>query len=348
MTTILFAAQQAGTATALTPVAQKLLSDNNKLHFAASSPAVHIWTQNAISCRQINGEHLVLQKLFDLTQPDIIVTGATVKSNIERRLWSEAQKRGIPSIAVLDSWTNISPRFRVNNDLYVIPTAILTIDQTMKAELQANARIKSRVYVTGQPYIESTLNSYKPSTVPPPTTFVFFAGGQLPQGAEHTGLGPVLEAIKVLLKSIAGHKKVRLLIKPHPSDNRHAWMGWYRQQSGPDQTLLSITDAPVESLLSSVHGVIGLTSITLVIAGLMGLPVLSLQTAGAASSNRKLEEMKNIYFARSPDAIGEGVKFLVNHKGAPLMNRDSLADFAASTDRTIDAIKKELCLWRHI
>ena len=316
MTNILFAARQAGTASALAPVAHKLLSEGTKLHFAAAGPAARIWTREGFPCHQINDDLPSFQQLFVSTKPNILITGATASVNLERRLWQEAEKHSIPSIAVLDSWTNIAPRFRDENDLYVVPTAILAIDQPMRYELLANASITSRVYVTGQPYIESILNLYRRPTDAPTTTFAFFAGGRPPQGIKFSGVEPGPEIATMFLKPVIAHGHIRVLIKPHPSDDHESWMQWHAKQCQSDQKRFFVTDEPIETLLSSVHGVMGLTSITLIIASLVGLPVLSLQDADAIWSNRKLEEMDNIYLARCPSILSDGVEFLLKNKNS--------------------------------
>ena len=342
MTNILFAARQAGTASALAPVAHKLLSEGTKLHFAAAGPAVRIWAGEGFPCHQIHENLLSFQRLFSLTKPSILITGATASVNLERRLWQEAEKHKIPSIAALDSWTNIAPRFRDKNDFYVVPTAILAIDQPMRYELKANASITSRVYVTGQPYIESILNLCGRPTDPPTTTFAFFAGGRPPQGLQFNGVEPGPEIATMFLEPVIAEKHIRVLIKPHPTDDRRSWAQWHAKQCRSDQERFFVTDEPVETLLNSVHGVMGLTSISLVIAGLIGLPVLSLQEADTIWSNSKLEEMDNIYLARYPSILSDGVDFLLKNKNSNLVNKQVRGDFAASAERTIDAIKKEL------
>lgn len=103
--------------------------------------------------------------------PDIIVTGTSGEDFTEKNLWKAAVELQIPSLAILDHWSNYSVRFSDKKITQVtehdhlkanlFPTRICVMDEYAKKEMLASGFDSSKIVVTGHPYFQLLLDFKK-------------------------------------------------------------------------------------------------------------------------------------------------------------------------------------------
>ncbi|MFC1631082.1 hypothetical protein ACFL2I_00845 [Candidatus Omnitrophota bacterium] len=95
-------------------------------------------------------------------QPTLVLTGTSVGANIEREVLFAAKSRGIPTLAVLDHWTNYSQRFEDHHSgeqFKYLPDQLAVMDQLAKAAAEEAGIPGRQIIVTGQPYLDDIVAS---------------------------------------------------------------------------------------------------------------------------------------------------------------------------------------------
>jgi hypothetical protein len=101
-------------------------------------------------------------------QPDFIITGTSGDDFSERYLWAAARQQGIPCFAILDQWINFGLRFSAyglnQKDIYekekthpFLPDRILVMDEEARREMIREGIDEQQVLVSGQPYFDLLL-----------------------------------------------------------------------------------------------------------------------------------------------------------------------------------------------
>jgi hypothetical protein len=108
-----------------------------------------------------------------------------------------------------------------------------------------------------------------------------------------------------------------------------------------DSALLSLSDRDVDSALCQSRGVIGMTSMVLLEAALLGVPVLSLQCERKESNNPTLDQIPGIAVVTEssalPVALGRFLSTLGNAPGA-----SPLDVVTRAAEQFVAAIEREL------
>ena len=110
--------------------------------------------------------------LLNLLKPDIVLTGTSANDFSERFLWLAASQLEIPSIAIIDHWSNLGLRFseygyrdRENYETKkkhpYLPDRIIIMDRESRQELITNGIEPERILPYGQPYFNYLLSQSK-------------------------------------------------------------------------------------------------------------------------------------------------------------------------------------------
>ncbi|MBD2680437.1 MULTISPECIES: hypothetical protein [Nostoc] len=242
-------------------------------------PAIRQFQRLEVACTPISEEH---QTLFERLTGDILLTGTSQYDEFERDAIVWARQERIPSIAVMDYWANYRQRFQSlkNPDAEpIFPDIITAIDEVCAAGMLAEGIPEKQIRIVGQPYFAWLIARQKcrKSILKPIENILF---------ASQTNANEV-EILSVLIKVLTEYKPLKkLLIRFHPRQGRCPASLDLLARSG----LPFAIDESADTLatLRQQDIMLGITSIILIEAALMGIPAGSLvfNTSDTLMSNQ--------------------------------------------------------------
>jgi hypothetical protein len=285
--TVVGAASEAGSARALIPILARLArQEGTGVRVIAS------FSRGAESVSRIASPRLP----FDVVAADeaerqlgehgqaAVVTGTTIGPGIEKRLAAAARARGLPVIAVLDSWCNYRERFEMGTSGWAseLPDMILIMDAVAETEAVAAGLPAERLRITGQPAFDAIVARAKSTTarrpVSPPRRILFLSEPlQLFQSRGFGSGFTEVDAFAILCeawRSLPEASRPDVVIRPHPLESMSEWEGRVRA-SGIAATLNA--GGELLDVFETVDAVLGISTIGLVEAFVFGLPVAVLQ-----------------------------------------------------------------------
>ena len=88
-------------------------------------------------------------------RPGLVCAATSVNGvDWERHFFVASRKLGIPSVAVLDYWSNYVPRFTLAQSLDALPDVIGIMDERARIEMIGNGFPAERLSITGQPVLD--------------------------------------------------------------------------------------------------------------------------------------------------------------------------------------------------
>lgn len=149
---IIFTAQDPGGFNAIAPVIKKLEKDRR------FSVAVILAKHACLFAKEQNIKYSDADKTpFDITGADLIFTGTSFGDSIEKRIILAAKAKNIPTISIVDFWTDYIPSFsdsETGNFRY-LPDYILAVDEIMKRDMTRTGFPPDKIFITGNPYFDS-------------------------------------------------------------------------------------------------------------------------------------------------------------------------------------------------
>ncbi len=98
------------------------------------------------------------------TAPNMIVTGTSLRDNLERNYIRASRALNIPVISLIDWWTNVEERFiHTQNRQLCLPDLVCVPDLLAKKICQKKFGSKTRIAITGNPYLSNIASNYKHS-----------------------------------------------------------------------------------------------------------------------------------------------------------------------------------------
>lgn len=85
-----------------------------------------------------------------------LVVGATSVNGVdwERHFFVAARERRIPSLSLVDYWSNYTPRFTLSQRLDALPDAIAVMDERARSEMVTEGFPLEQLFITGQPVLD--------------------------------------------------------------------------------------------------------------------------------------------------------------------------------------------------
>ena len=149
---VIFTAQDPGGFNALTPVIKKFKKDKR------FNVSVILAKHACLFAKEHSIGYLDADKTpFDITGADLIVTGTSFGDSIEKKIIAMAKTKNIPTISIIDFWTDYAPSFsdsETGNFKY-LPDYILAVDEVMKKEMILNGFPPDKIFITGNPCFDS-------------------------------------------------------------------------------------------------------------------------------------------------------------------------------------------------
>jgi len=218
--------------------------------------------------------------------------------NWERRFIAAANRLGIPSLSVLDFWSNYTLRFSDESGvLGPLPDEIAIMDDVARVEMMAEGFPSERLVVTGQPAFDSLARErqgFSPTRKSELRSSLGLQGRDLllvfvsqplrsfcsgPGNPTHFGYDEVtvLTALVPALERIARAypEQVTLMIRPHPREE----LAPYRRYGSEGIRILLSVEGDTREYLMASDLVLGMNSVALVEACVLGCAVVSLQPA---------------------------------------------------------------------
>jgi len=288
-----------GGANAIAPVIE-LLRDEGKVSVTALAylQAVTLWSGWGIQFDVIKGEASDDDILKFLNEPkaNLLLTGTSVnRYELEKRFIEAARQLGIPSMSVLDFWSNYALRFSGNSgDLRYLPDRIAVMDVLARDEMVAAGIVDSRIVITGHPALDG-LEAYRQSFGPErryaireglgvaPDDWLILYASQPPAFFDLDDTIPPpwldrLRTVNVLLGALAVLAQARgkcatLLIRPHPRENGEI----YRGLTHNTVRVVVSGEGGSRDLALAADAVVGMNTMFLVEARHLGRPVLSIR-----------------------------------------------------------------------
>jgi hypothetical protein len=225
----------------------------------------------------------------------LLLTGTSLNGvDLERRFILAAQRLRVPSLALLDYWSNYVPRFSSDGRvLDCLPERIAIMDGQARDEMRAAEFPDELLVTTGQPLFDDlTLRREGASAASRAATrqalgvaeerLVLFVSQPLrevygTEGAagwlgydEFDIVPPFLAALKRMVKD----QSLRLVVLPHPRESRERCAFWL---VGRSWATLAPAGADSRELVLAADLVAGMNSMLLMESVLLGIPALSIQ-----------------------------------------------------------------------
>ncbi|MEH1856987.1 MAG: hypothetical protein V7L21_03035 [Nostoc sp.] len=260
-------AHDPGGANAVAATVAALWAAGTQVEAYAKGPAIHQFQRLAVACTPVSEEH---QTLFVNLTGDILLTGTSQYDEFERDAILWARQEHIPSIAVIDYWANYRQRFQPLNNPNAEPTfpdIITALDEVCAAGMLADEIPEKRIRVVGQPYFAWLIAKQKcrKSIFKLPENILF---ASQPNANE-------IEILHILIKVLTDYKPLKkLLIRFHPRQGKCPASLNLLAQSGLPFAIDESADTLATLYQQDI--MLGITSIILIEAALMGIPAGSL------------------------------------------------------------------------
>ena len=340
MASIFFAAHDPGPARLIAALVEPARCRGHAVSLVGAGPALALWRSLGESVFETDTDAPVLPT----PPPDIIVTG-TGSTELERTLWSNASAQKFPTIGLLESWVNVSPRF-LRNQADIQPAGLGVPDEELREMITAEGWCNAQITVIGQPHLQgiiARLTAKRSRRANKDRAKVLFLSEVMPPDSSPDWRGfqqfDVASGVFEGLRNVSG---LSLVICAHPREDADLWRQWLAARVIPNRVRLEFNDTmDSEDLLIDADYVIGMTSMMLIEAHLLGVPVLSLQPARNGKIYPLLDDIFNV--VTDPGALGDTVRKFVSREITYTPISPRLSQGIRNADRrTLDMIERHL------
>lgn len=291
--TITVVAGDPGGAAALAPVLADLQMRDVQIKSFAYRQALVLWQNIGLTPEALPEDSAAIVPW--LAETCLLLTATSVNGiDWEPRFWAEAKHRSVPSLAVLDYWSNLRSRFLLG-DCLIVPSRIATMDDRAREGLMAAGIPGGNLCVTGQPAFDDLAGLITEGArintkirarhgITSDEILVLFASQPLSRLHQEKGFGDqgfnektALDMLLPSLASLAQERgvKIRLVIRPHPREDSLALSRY--TSSIPNLRIDLIREGNAREWALAADLVSGMNSILLQEACYLERPVLSLQ-----------------------------------------------------------------------
>ncbi|MBI2309906.1 hypothetical protein HYU89_03320 [Candidatus Collierbacteria bacterium] len=216
-------------------------------------------------------------------QVKFILTGTSYGDYSEQKLWKLARKLHIPTAAIVDQWLNYRLRFTSLAGRIITPDKILVLDNFARKEMIGEGFQKAQLLVVGHPSFDllGEMVGWDKKNVIRHRLSILFICDAIEQ-AVHVNFGytekTIITELLTAFESVNYSDKIDLVIKLHPKNDLDAMRMFIKRVSLPKLVSISLTKTtPLHKLILISDLVIGMYSMGLVEAYLLGKPVMSVQ-----------------------------------------------------------------------
>ncbi|MBI2102877.1 hypothetical protein HYT55_03495 [Candidatus Woesearchaeota archaeon] len=289
--TIFFFSQDPGSANALFPVIKKIQERKwlfNVFVFATRQ-SKEIFRGEGIDFTDLDVHHFSPE---NFPSPALIIVGASAGLCPEKSAILFGKERGIPTLSILDFWSNYSSRYsEKENDFAYLPDFVLVMDQNARDQMIELGFSQKKVIVTGNPFFDT----FKLASVQNDTRDILYVSQPEVKEGKYSPNYTLLKDILDVKKEL--NIPSSLIIRPHPKEDCNAYNEYCTSDIVVDCT------SSIRSLLQKSSIVIGRHSMVLFEAVFSGKLVLSYQPENE-SVDRLITNMMGLsYCARSKEEL---------------------------------------------
>jgi len=292
-------ASDAGGANAVAPVIRALrVQEQVEVHALAHQSAATVWKDWRLSCERLPRAIPTSLATARLRDVSLLLTGTSAAPiDCEKKFIAAARASGIPSLAVLDFWSNYAERFSdARGRLIYLPDRIAVMDTDARDAMIAAGIPPDRLVVTGQPAFDELADlrrRFTPtqrrmirinSRVPSNALLVLFVSQPLvrlfgtdatnprcPGYDERSAFSAVVSALEEI--AAQSERDVVLIVRQHPKER----VGQWRQAQSEQIRIDVLHEHSPRQVMLAADLVVGMTSTLLVEACLLGCVTVSLQ-----------------------------------------------------------------------
>jgi hypothetical protein len=284
-----------GGANALAPVIDLLRATHRvRVEARAYRHACALWQKRGVAFQQLDEQAEVSLP----ADAQLVLTSTSLNGlDLEKRFIDAARLQGVPSVSVLDFWSNYRGRFSAGDDsLDCVPNRIAVMDTQARDEMIAEGFEPKQLVVTGQPAFDDLANWHAAFTpekrqavrqklgvmedellvVFASQPFSAFAGtdSSLPQYRGFDERSVAAQLLKALEDAATdSHHRVTLIIRPHPRENADSF-DHLRSAVVPVRVTM---DGDARETVAAADLVVGMNTVLLIEACYLGCVVVSLQ-----------------------------------------------------------------------
>lgn len=304
------ASQDIGGCQALAPVVEYLRQQKVKVNWYSIPARISYFQKKNIRVQILDpSSEKQVKTVLQFQKPNVVLLGTSLGPSLEHHFIVECRKKGIPTVAFLDSWVLYAERFtdpETGEKFKYLPDRICVTDTAAREEMIEEGFSPEMIYVTGNPYLdqlaernnhidrtETRNNFLKQKGLLSETRILSFLSQPIDTTFSnptwnHRQLGytqwQVLEMIMAALKKISvdSEKPFVLIVRPHPKEAASRYQTWLGQAYPFPMIVEEQMD--LHDLLGISDCVLGMFSTSLVEAYLMDKSVISLHPHGTNPS----------------------------------------------------------------
>ncbi|WP_395718115.1 hypothetical protein [Prosthecobacter sp.] len=245
--------------------------------------------------------------LLKKIRPDALLCGTSVNGRDDEKTFINAARQlGMPSIAVLDFWSNYAARFTTrppDGPFDALPDVIAVMDECAADDLRGIGIDAQSIHITGQPAFDRLHAEAPPMSklaelrvqigCPSERHLILFASQPCSEIATKAGYAVLpydeRDIVQTFCEEFLAHpaaNELFLWIRPHPRE----MSGKFRQHASPSVFAGMAGDSALAQ--HAAEGVAGMCSVFLLEAALIGKPVLSLQPGETGPSPLPLDRLR--------------------------------------------------------
>lgn len=375
--TVLLFARDPGGANAVWPLAGPLRDRGYTVLLFGKDAARGVYERNGLVSLAIpiSGGTITredIQTFLQKVRPDFIITGTSADDLTEKYIWSVAEKKGIPSFAILDHWVNYGVRFspygvadlaqyHADRTHPFQPTKILVMDDYAKQALIKDGIEHTRMIVTGHPYFEILLRSRNSPGksdsvrnrhgIADSDFLLTFASEPISKVYDNNDpdkpyLGYTEKSIFLNLaaaleqSSRESDRKITCLIKLHPKEDAGAYDDILKHREGSTvRYLVDRESSPVDVIRSS-QLICGMSSMLLIEAVIIGKPVISVQIGLKRENPFVLERRGVLKSIATHEELKQALQAAIQEGKLPVYDFPVIQDPIA---RVLHLVEEHLC-----
>lgn len=320
-----FAAGDVGGARALLPVA-RAAHDDPRYQVAALAHGP-LQTEGDADWLWLNAQELAFHPV------DALLYATSVMDRVAYDLAARMHKQGVPIVHVLDNWSNYASRMEgIDGRAPLIPNAYAVMDDLAYREALAESVPAEILHITGHPNLAQLSDEralYQGAVSEFSTAHLLFvsepavadSGPAQARGSRgYDEITVTQDFTEALIQSKTPVSEVPpLLIAPHPREDRaqvaarwQACAEHYGDVRGSPLHWSMVAPGEVRAALHQSQAVVGMSSILLYEAWLLGKRVASLQPGLQGTQLRTLERRKGLMFCDHAKDIPTTVQHLLD------------------------------------
>ncbi|MDO0825372.1 hypothetical protein [Desulfosporosinus nitroreducens] len=265
MKKIVFLAHDPGGYDVLFTVVQRMQQESVPLEFYCIGPAAKLNPINAAS------ESRVVQTIQSMLLENKLlglVTGTSWSNKLELKVIAACKEARIPTISILDYWSNYQARFKDDLGNFIYPDTYIVMDELAAKEAIQEGVPSNILKVLGHPGLDKyiALQRRKTTSIGNKKKILFLSQPLSALYGKELGYTEQ-QALEDCILAVQGNDDYSLSAKFHPKDNAN-WQRSYADIS---------VDGALFDIMTEYDLIIGMNTMGLLHAVLMGIPAISYQ-----------------------------------------------------------------------